>query len=152
MVGRAMSETDAIKNPPFNIEAEQSVLGGLMIDNDAWDRVAGIISERDFYTYDHRKIFRAIYRLLDANKPADTVSVSNFLQEHDELESTGGIAYLVMLNQSTPSSANIKHYAHIVRERALRRALGMAANEILDKVYTPHGMETSAMEILPKPR
>lgn len=136
----------AIKPPPYSLEAEYSVLGGLLIDNSAWDRIADVVDERDFYTLDHRKIFRAISRLLEDNKAADVVTVAEFLQRHGELESIGsskkGLAYLVDIQSNTPSSANIRRYGEIVRERALLRRLIGALRESEDKAYSPGGMAT----------
>ncbi|MEO6147040.1 MAG: replicative DNA helicase [Sulfuriferula sp.] len=135
----------SLKEPPYNVEAEQSVLGGLMIDNTAWDRVADIVSENDFFTRDHRMIFRAIAQKLESSKPADPVSISEFLQNYQELAEVGGIEYLVQLNQNTPSAANIRHYAEIVRERSLRRSLIAAADEIVCKGFAPNGMDARAL-------
>lgn len=134
-----------IKHPPYSVEAEQSVIGGLMIDNDAWDRVSDIVSERDFFTRDHRMIFRAIARQLEDRKPADPVSISDFLQGFRELESVGGLPYIVQLHTNTPSAANIKRYAEIVREHSIRRSIGTIANEVLEKVYSPNGMDSHAL-------
>lgn len=134
-----------IKHPPYSVEAEQSVIGGLMIDNDAWDRVSDILSERDFFTRDHRMIFRAIAHLLQAQKPADPVSIADFLQGFRELDSVGGLPYIVNLHTNTPSSANVRHYAEIVREHSVRRSIGTVANQVLAKVYSPNGMDSHAL-------
>ena len=129
-----------LKPPPHSLEAEQSVLGALLQVPEAYDRISGKISETDFYTLDHRKIFRAISRILDQNKPVDVVTVADFLQSHAELDAVGGLPYLVELNSNTPGAANIVRYAEIVRERALMRRLVSAITQIGDKVYSPAGM------------
>lgn len=129
----------ALVKPMFSAEAEQSVLGGLLIDNEAWDRVCDAVSERDFFTRDHRSIFRAISRLLEDNKCADIVTVSEFLERHNELENVGGLAGLATLAKNTPSTANIVHYAAIVREQATLRGLWSAAMQIGEAVRNREG-------------
>lgn len=120
-----MSDSDS----SYSLDAEHSVLGGLLLDNDAWDKITGLVSERDFYALENRKVFRALARLLEAGKTADIISVSDFLETHRELESVGGLASLATLAQNTPSAANIRRYAEIVRERSVIRALGRALGE-----------------------
>lgn len=134
-----------IKTPPYSVEAEQSVIGGLMIDNAAWDQVSDIVSERDFFTRDHRMLFRAIARQLESGRPADPVSISDFLQGFRELDQVGGLPYIVQLHTSTPSAANIKHYAGIVREHSIRRAIASVAHDVMDRVYNPQGMDSRAL-------
>lgn len=112
-----------------SLDAEHSVLGGLLLDNDAWDKIADVVSERDFYAVENRKVYRALSRLLEAGKTADLITVSEFLETHHELENVGGLAGLATLMQSTPSAANIRRYAEIVRERSVIRALGRALAE-----------------------
>jgi len=129
----------AAPEPIYSVEAEQSIIGAMMIDNSAWDRIAGLVSERDFFTRDHRWIFRAITRLAETGKPTDPVSVADFLESHRELANVGGLEYLVQMHQQTPSAANVAHYAGIVRERALRRALVSAADAIYQRVTNPQG-------------
>ncbi len=107
--------------PPQSIEAEQSVLGGLLLDNSAWERIAGRVSDADFYRDDHRRIFRHITRMLDRGQPADVVTVAESLEDSNETELTGGLAYLGEIASNTPSAANIRRYAEIVRERRTRR-------------------------------
>lgn len=114
---------DYDKLPPHSIESEQSVLGALLQDNDAMDRIAGQIGEEDFYRADHRLIWRQIARIIDANKPADVVTVAEALESSGQLDNAGGLAYLAEIAQNTPSTANIRRYAEIVRGRALRRNL-----------------------------
>ena len=137
---------DALKLPPHSIEAEQAVLGGLLLDNEALDRVADVISEGDFYRQDHRLIFRNVCRMVEKNKPADVVTVAETLDSCNELEGIGGLAYLSALAQSTPSSANIRRYAEIVRERAVMRKLAEVGSSIAESAYTPAGR--SARELL----
>ena len=114
-------QTAALKVPPHSIEAEQAVLGGLMLDNNAWERVLDQVSDGDFYRHDHRLIFRAIYKLAERNHPFDVVTLSEQLDKEGQLSQTGGLAYLGELAKNTPSVANIKAYAQIIRERATLR-------------------------------
>jgi replicative DNA helicase len=139
-------ELNALKLPPHSVEAEQSVLGGLMLENTAWERVADLINEQDFYRADHRAIWRQITRLIDANKPADVVTVAEALESFNKLDETGGLAYLAALAQNTPSAANIRRYAEIVRERAVLRKLVEVGAEIAESAFSPAGR--SATEIL----
>ena len=119
---------DLIKMPPHSVEAEQSVLGGLLLENTAWDRIADQITELDFYRHDHRLIYRHISRLIEQSRPADVVTVSESLEKANELNQVGGLAYLAALAQNTPSAANIRRYAEIVRERSImRRQIGRAS-------------------------
>jgi len=130
----------------YSPESEQSVLGGLLLSADAWDRIAGLISEMDFYTADHRKIFRAVARLMEQNKPVDVMTVAEFLDNHGALEGIGGVAYLAMLAQNTPSAANIVYYASLVRDRAMRRQVMRAAMDVLEAIANPAGR--SSRELL----
>src|SRR5581483_2295742 len=114
---------DALKLPPQSIDAEQSVLGGLLLDNQRWDSIADKIGIEDFYRREHRLIFKAISALAHENKPADVVTVSEWLEQSGELEPAGGLAYLGSLANNTPSAANIAAYAEIVRERSILRQL-----------------------------
>lgn len=136
-------QTQAIKLPPFSIEAEQAVLGGLMLDNNGWDKVADVITEDDFYRRDHRLIFRAISSLANEAQPCDAVTLSEWLEQQNELGNAGGLSYLGSLANNTPTAANIKAYAEIVRERAIMRQLIQAANDISSNAYNPEG-RTSA--------
>ena len=126
--------------PLYSEDAEQSVLGGIFIDNTAYDRVVGVITEHDFYPREHRMIFRAISQLLDASKPVDVVTVGEFLDSHKLLEDAGGITYLVNIIQSTPSTANIVRYAEIVRDYSLMRKMGAISAEISEKINRRNGM------------
>ncbi len=114
-------QMDALRLPPQSIEAEQSVLGGLLLDNAAWDRVSDIVGENEFYRADHRLIFQHIILLIENGKPADVLTVAESLERSAKLEDAGGQAYLGSLALNTPSAANIRRYAEIVRERAIMR-------------------------------
>ena len=131
--------TAALKVAPHSIEAEQSVLGGLMLDNTAWDRVADLVTEGDFYRHDHRLVFSAIHSLAAENRPFDIVTLSEQLAQHGVLEDAGGLAYLGELAHNTPSAANITAYAEIVRERAVVRNLIRVGTEIADSGYRSEG-------------
>ncbi|EJL6392013.1 replicative DNA helicase [Vibrio vulnificus] len=133
------SQVDAIKVPPHSLEAEQSVLGGLLLDNERWDTVAERVVSKDFYSRPHRLIFDAIKSILEENKPLDLITLSEHLERHEQLEDVGGFAYLADLAKNTPSAANINAYADIVAERALVRNLISVANEIADAGYDPQG-------------
>ena len=115
--------TEALRVPPHSLEAEQAVLGGLMLDNATWDQVVDRLDEYDFYRADHRLIFRAIRRLAEQGKPFDLLTLAEWLEDHNELEEGGGFAYLGVLARDTPSAANVRAYADIIRERAIRREL-----------------------------
>jgi len=121
------------------MEAEQSVLGGLLLDNEAWFDIVEKIGEDDFYTHDHRLIFRAISEVVTQNKPCDFVTLSEHLRHQNKLEEAGGLAYLGMLAADTPSAANVRAYAGIVKERSVLRSLIAAGNLIADLGYRPDG-------------
>lgn len=133
------SQMDAIKMPPHSLEAEQSVLGGLMLDNEKWDAVAEKVVGKDFYSRPHRIIFEGVSVLLEGGQPLDLITLSEHLERADQLEDVGGFAYLAELAKNTPSAANISAYAEIVRERALIRDMIGVANEIADAGYDPQG-------------
>ncbi len=135
------SQIAAIKLPPHSIEAEQSVIGGLLLNNEAWDKIGDMVSEEDFYRDDHRHIYHHVSKLIEANKPADVLTVAESLQLSGGLQGIGGIGYLQSLAQGTPSAANIRLYAEIVRERAIMRALARIGEQIADDAYTPNGRE-----------
>ena len=97
----------ALSLPPHSMEAEQSVLGGLLLENSAWDRIADVVMGEDFYRHEHRVIFRTISRLINESRPADVITVQEALERNDELEAAGGVNYLITLAQNTPSAANI---------------------------------------------
>ena len=133
------SDAAAVKIPPHSIEAEQSVLGGLMLDNRAWDIIADRVREVDFYRQDHRLIYRVMAKLSEQNKPLDVLTVSESLRELRELDNAGGEVYLFELANNTPSVANIAAYADIVRERSVLRQLIATANEIAGHAFSPDG-------------
>ena len=126
--------------PPHSVEAEQSVLGALLIDGSAWDQVADIVTAEDFYRNDHRLIYEALAELITAGKPGDVVTVSEQLERRARLEDAGGLAYLGTLARDTPTSANVRAYANIVRERSLLRALIEAGRAIASSVFSDEGL------------
>ena len=130
-----------LRIPPHSVEAEQSVLGGLLLDNAAFDKIADRISETDFYRDEHRRIYRQVQRLLERGRPADAVTVAESLDTAGEGGETGGLAYLGELVANTPSAANIVRYAEIVRDRALLRRLVTAGDEIADSALNPVGRD-----------
>ena len=113
-------EVARLRVPPHSIEAEQSVLGGLLLDNGAWDRAGDLLTSSDFYRYEHKVIYAAIGTLVSASKPADVITVFEQMQSLGKAEECGGIAYLNALAQCVPSAANLRRYAEIVRERAVQ--------------------------------
>ncbi|MEP8021581.1 replicative DNA helicase, partial [Vibrio parahaemolyticus] len=133
------SQVDAIKVPPHSLEAEQSVIGGLLLDNERWDTVAERVVASDFYSRPHRLIFEGVKTILESGKPLDLITLSEHLERHEQLEDVGGFAYLADLAKNTPSAANINAYADIVAERAIVRGLIGVANEIADAGYDPQG-------------
>jgi replicative DNA helicase len=132
-------EVARLRVPPHSIEAEQSVLGGLLLDNSTWDRAADLLTDGDFYRFEHRAIYDAIGRLVQANKPADVITVFEQLQSLGRAEECGGLAYLNALAQSVPSAANLRRYAEIVRERAILRKLIEASDDIATQAFNPQG-------------
>ena len=133
------SGTPALRVPPHSVEAEQAVLGGVLIDNGAWDRVADILIGAHFYRSDHRAVFDAVASLCEDGQPCDAVTVAERLDRGGQLESSGGLAYLAELTENTPSAANIVAYAEIVRERAVLRDLIRTSTEIADAAFRPQG-------------
>ena len=132
-------EIAQLNTPPHSMEAEQAVLGSVIQSVDAWDKIAEIIIQEDFYNRAHRLIFSAITRLIAKSLPADPITLKDELKLHNELEDVGGLNYLVMLARNTPSSSNITAYANIVRERAIVRELIGVANDIADASFNPEG-------------
>ncbi len=130
---------NTVKVPPHSIDAEQSVLGGLMLDNRGWDQIADKLMEQDFYRNDHRLIFRAMARLMDQSKPLDVITVSEALREMHELDAAGGEVYLFELANNTPTAANIGAYGDIVRERSVLRSMIGAASDIAESAFNPQG-------------
>lgn len=132
-----------LKMPPNSIEAEQSLLGGLMLDNAAWDKVADLIVASDFYRKDHRLIFAGIAELAETSNPCDVVTLSELLDNRDELEASGGLEYLAMLSNETPGAANVRAYARILRERSTLRSLISAGNQISGSAFATDGRSAS---------
>ena len=135
----------ALRLPPHSIEAEQSLLGGLLIDNTVWERVGDIVNEADFYRDDHRRIFRQIARLIELGKPADVVTVYEALEKNGEAEHVGGLAYLGEIANSTPSAANVRRYGEIIRERAILRKLVSVGDQIAASALTPSGKDAKTL-------
>ena len=133
------AQLNALKLPPHSIEAEQSVLGGLLLDNGAIDRIADVITETDFYNDAHRLMFQHIVNLGGHGKPADALTLAESLGSVQKLDYVGGLAYIGALAQNVPSAANIRAYAQIVRERSVLRKLAAVGTEISDSAFTPMG-------------
>ncbi|HHW78093.1 MAG TPA: replicative DNA helicase, partial [Xanthomonadaceae bacterium] len=142
---RKDAAAEALRVPPHSLEAEQAVLGGLMLDNSTWDQIADRLDESDFYRSDHRLIFRAIRRLSENGKPFDLLTLAEWLEDNNELEDAGGFAYLGILARDTPSAANVRAYGDIVRERAIRRELIRTATEMADSAYDPRGRDSKQL-------
>jgi replicative DNA helicase len=133
---------DVLRVPPHSIEAEQSVLGGLMLVGEAWDQVADRLVEEDFYRREHRLIFRAIGQLAGAGQPCDAVTLGEWFERHGETANVGGVAYLAELANNTPSAANIAAYADIVRDKSVLRKLIEAGTQIAGDGFNPEGRGT----------
>ena len=128
-----------LRVPPHSIEAESSVLGGLLLDNTAWDRMGDLLTDNDFYRHEHKLIFAAISALINNSKPADVITVYEQLQNQGKAEGMGGLGYLNSLAQYVPSASNIRRYAEIVRERSILRKLVTASDEIATNAFNPQG-------------
>jgi len=128
-----------LRIPPHSQEAESSVLGGLLLDNNSWDKVADLLVEADFYRYEHRLVFASITSLVNTNRPADVITVFEQMQSQGKAEEIGGLAYLNSLAQYVPSSANIRRYAEIVRERSILRKLVSVSDEIATSALNTNG-------------
>ncbi|WP_292750075.1 DnaB-like helicase N-terminal domain-containing protein, partial [Methylophaga sp. UBA3593] len=139
------SATQALKVPPHSVEAEQSVLGGLMLDNSAWEQVSDLLVEQDFYRHDHQLIFRGIAELMEQANPVDVITLAEWHNQRGELDKVGELAYLGALARNTPSAANIKAYASIVRERSILRQLIQIGNNIANMAFTPEGRNSEEM-------
>ena len=132
-------ETSRVKVPPHSLEAEQAVIGGLMLDNRRFDEVSEIITSADFYRQDHRLIFGAVERLASESEPMDVVTLAEFLERAGDIEDAGGLSYLAELAEKTPGAANIRAYAEIVRERSVLRQLIEVSGGIVDSAFNPQG-------------
>ncbi len=139
------AQIESARVPPQSIEAEQSVLGGLLLDNTAWDRIGDLLTADHFYRGDHRTIFQHIAQLIDANKPADALTVAEALDRSGRLNDIGGQAYIGSLALNTPSAANIRRYAEIVRERFIMRQLAAVGTEITDSAFNPLGKDAAVL-------
>ncbi len=139
------AQLEALKVPPHSLEAEQSVLGGLMLDNEAWDKVSELVVADDFYRKDHRIIFRFMHDLIEHGNPIDLVTLSEALDREKELDGVGGFAYIGEMAKNTPSAANIGAYATIVRERAVVRDMIGVANEIAEAGFEPEGRDSAQL-------
>ena len=137
---------DNLRIPPHSQEAEQAVLGGLLLNNEAWDEVAERVGPKDFYRKEHRLIFQVVDQLVEEEKPCDLVTVSQALTHRGELDDVGGMTYLSDLARNTPSAANINAYADIVRERSILRQLIQVSHGIAEQSFNPKG--TPSLEIL----
>ncbi len=138
-------EVARLRVPPHSVEAEQSVLGGLLIDNLAWDRAGDLLTDSDFYRHEHRLIYGAIGALVSGSKPADVITVFEQLQSLGKAADCGGLAYLNALAQSVPSAANMRRYAEIVRERSILRKLIAASDDIATSAFNPQGRQVSTV-------
>src|SRR2546423_4897527 len=134
-----------MKVPPHSIEAEQSLLGALLLDNQAFDRVADLVTGEDFYRDDHRRIWRHIAKLIEVGRPADVVTVSESVEASEDKDKTGGPAYLGALAQNTPSALNTRRYAELVRERSVQRRLAQVATGIAEDALNPAGKEVGQL-------
>ncbi len=139
------SIADTLRVPPHSIQGEQSVLGGLMLENSAWDQIADKVVEIDFYRREHQLIFRAIQGLADQSKPFDVITLSEELERVSVLQDAGGLAYLGTLAKDTPSAANIRAYADIVREYSVMRQLIKVGTEIADRGFQPEGRDSTEL-------
>ncbi|MCL2591203.1 MAG: replicative DNA helicase [Betaproteobacteria bacterium] len=135
----------AIKLPPHSLEAEQSLIGGLLLDNTAWERIADLVTGEDFYRDDHRRIYQHIAKLIDLAKPADVVTVFESLEKNGEAEQAGGLPYLTEIANNIPSAANIRRYAEIVHERAILRRLVAVGDEIATSALAPSGKDAKVL-------
>ena len=138
-------EVARLRVPPHSVEAEQSVLGGLLLDNLAWDRAGDLLTDSDFYRHEHRLIYAAIGVLVGQSKPADVITVFEQLQGLGKAQDVGGLAYLNALAQSVPSAANMRRYAEIVRERSILRKLIAASDDIATSAFNPGGRQVSTV-------
>ena len=139
VASRRDNEVERLKVPPHSVEAEQSVLGGLMLSPEGWDDVAGRVMNEDFYRPDHRLIFHTMSELVEARRPLDVITLSEALETRGELEQVGGILYLGELVKNTPSAANIATYADIIRERSVLRQLISVSRESMESAFHPEG-------------
>ena len=141
----ASDETSRVKVPPHSVEAEQAVLGGLMLDNAGWEVVAELITANDFYRSEHRLIFQAGERLIEKDKPLDMVTLGEWLEQSGDLDACGGLAYLGQLAEQTPGASNVRSYAEIVKERSVLRQLVEVSGHIADSAFNPGGRSSAEL-------
>ena len=141
----AASSLEAMRTPPHSLEAEQAVLGGLMLDNSMWEQIADRLTEEDFYRQDHRLLFRAMTELSEQDQPFDAVTLAEWLQARGKLDQAGGLAYLATLARDTPTAANVRAYADIVRERSVLRQLIRVGGDLANAAYRPEGRSTAEL-------
>ncbi|WP_133405508.1 replicative DNA helicase [Parashewanella tropica] len=139
------AQVEGIKMPPHSLEAEQSILGGLMLDAEAWDKVSEAVVREDFYSRSHRLIFESMSKLVESGQPLDLVTVTEQLELENQLDDAGGFAYISEITKNTPSAGNILSYADIVRERAVVREMIRVAHDIADAGYNPEGRGSSEL-------
>lgn len=137
------NKVEKLKIPPHSMEAEQCVIGSMLIDPESWDKVTELVTDSDFYNRSHQLIFKEIIKLLGENKPIDLITVSESLEQSNLIHEAGGFAYLGELAKNTPSSANVVSYAQIIRERAITRELIGVAHEIAEAGYNPEGKDSA---------
>lgn len=142
----ARKQDEALRVPPHSMEAEQSVLGGVMLDNEAWEKIVERVEEKDFYRFEHRLIYRAMQQLTSKHQPLDVITLSECLSEMGKLDDAGGLAHLIELAKNTPSAANVAAYADIVHERSVMRQLISVGNEIASSGFDAGGR--SPVELL----
>ncbi|MDZ4200751.1 MAG: replicative DNA helicase [Gallionella sp.] len=138
-------QLEQIKLPPHSVEAEQSVLGGLLLEASALDKIIDLVTDDDFYRHEHRLIFRQIVRLSEQAKPVDVITVAEALENAGELDKAGGLPYLGSLAQNVPSAANIRRYGEIVRERSIMRKLVEVGTDIASSAYNPTGRDAAQL-------
>ena len=148
----ARRATERLRLPPHSVEAEQSLLGGLMLDQRAWDQVADAVGVEDFYRADHRLIFETVATLVERNQPPDAVTVSEQLERRNQLEAAGGLAYIAQLVEETPSAANVRAYATIVREHSMLRQLIEIGGDITASAHESEGRTVSELVDLAEQR
>ena len=141
----ADAQIDQIKLPPHSVEAEQSVLGGLLLEASALDKIVDLVTDDDFYRHEHRLIYRQIVRLSEQAKPVDVITVAEALEIAGELDKVGGLPYLGGLAQNVPSAANIRRYGEIVRERSIMRKLAEVGADISGSAYNPAGRDAAEL-------
>lgn len=139
------SAVDPLRRPPHSAEAEQSIIGGLMLENQVWDKISSKLCETDFYRTEHRILYRAITELAKKDQPFDVVTLLDTLKSTNDLDDAGGETYLFELANNTPSVANVSAYADIVREKSVQRQLVGIAGEIADAAYNPGGREVAEL-------